>query len=210
MNFDVQAITAPPNLIKALRSGFDAITNHIGLILLPMGLDLFLWFGPHLGVKTLIESLLQQISSVSVSSGGEAQEALQLSQAYWAEAAQQINLFAILRTLPVGLPSLMASRQPITTPLGNPQTWQVTSLGAVMGIWILLSLVGLVVGTFYFLAVAQASLGEKISWRETFANWPAASLKVLLLALLWLGLLVAISLPASCLVTVVALSGLGG
>ena len=210
MNFDVQAITAPPNLIKALRSGFDAITNHIGLILLPMAMDLFLWFGPHLGVKTLIESLLQQISSVSVSSGGEAQEALQLSQAYWAEAAQQINLFAILRTLPVGLPSLMASRQPITTPLGNPQTWQVTSLGAVMGIWILLSLVGLVVGTFYFMAVAQASLGEKISWRETFANWPAASLKVLLLALLWLGLLVAISLPASCLVTVVALSGLGG
>ena len=84
MNFDVQAVTAPPNLIKALRSGFDAITNHMGLILLPMALDLFLWFGPHLGVKKLLESLLQQISSFTVTDGGETQEALQMSQAYWA------------------------------------------------------------------------------------------------------------------------------
>ena len=210
MNFDVQAITAPPNLIKALRTGFDTITNHIGLILLPMALDLFLWFGPHLQVKTLLEGILQQISSFTATSAGETQDALRLSQTYWSEAAQRINLFAIIRTLPVGVPSLMVSRQPITTPLGNPQAWEITSLGAVMGIWILLSLVGLLVGTFYFMAVAQASLSEKISWRETLANWPAASLKVLLLVLLWFGLLVAISLPASCLITLVALSGFGG
>jgi hypothetical protein len=210
MNFDVQAITAPPNLIKALRTGFDAITNHLGLILLPMAVDLFLWFGPHLQIKTLLESILQQISTFAVTSAGESQEALELSQAYWAEAAQRINLFAILRTLPVGVPSLMASRQPIATPLGNPQIWEVTSLGAVMGIWVLLSLAGLAVGTFYFMVVAQASLSNKISWRSTLANWPAASLKVLLLALLWLGLFIAISFPASCLITLVALTGFGG
>ena len=135
---------------------------------------------------------------------------LRLSQAYWSEAAQRINLFAGLRSLPVGIPSLMVSRQPIATPIGTPGFWEVTSLGAVVGIWILFTLVGLLLGTFYFMAVAQASLNNKVSWRQTLVAWPAASLKVLLLALLWFALLVAISIPASCLITLVALTGFGG
>src|SRR5664279_2692071 len=46
---------APPRLIGSVVAGFNTITSHIYLILFPMVLDLLLWFGPHLRVKTLME-----------------------------------------------------------------------------------------------------------------------------------------------------------
>ena len=57
-----QVIQPPPSLIKALMAGFDAITNHLGLILFPIALDLLLWFGPHVSVMNLLKSYLDQVT----------------------------------------------------------------------------------------------------------------------------------------------------
>ena len=46
---------APPRLFKTLVAGFDTITNHIPLLLLPIGLDLLIWLSPHLRLKALID-----------------------------------------------------------------------------------------------------------------------------------------------------------
>ena len=210
MNFDVQAMPTPPNLIKAFRNGFDAIANHIGLILIPMGIDLFLWFGPHIQVKTLLGRFLAQLNSMPVTGTEETVEALRLSQAFWEEIAQRINLFSALRSIPVGVPSLMVSRQPITTPVGTPIFTEAASFAAVFGSWFFFSLIGLLVGTLYFITISQVSFSGKVSWRETVYNLPTAALKVIALTLFWLGLLVAISIPASCLITMIVLTGLGG
>lgn len=59
-------LITPPKLIEALTSGFNSVTNNIYLILFPIILDTFLWLGPHLRIKQLVEPfVLTMTNSVS-------------------------------------------------------------------------------------------------------------------------------------------------
>jgi hypothetical protein len=54
MNTDrLESLPPPPNVIGSLRAGFDAVSSHVVLILLPLILDVFLWLGPRLSVGDL-------------------------------------------------------------------------------------------------------------------------------------------------------------
>jgi hypothetical protein len=207
---EIQAIPAPPNLIKAILSGFDTAANHIGLILFPVALDIFLWLGPHLRVKGLMENAIRQFSSLPQAAAPDTADLLKLTRETWLAAALRVNLFSALRSFPVGIPSLMVSRQPILTPYGAPAFWEVPSLGAALLIWVSLGLVGMVLGALFFLLIGQVTRGERLDWRQTFSAWPRASLQVVLLALFWLAVLVAITIPASCALTLGAFGGMSG
>jgi hypothetical protein len=91
--------------------------------------------------------------------------------------------------------------------MGQPVLWEIQSLGLVLLVWALLSVVGLVAGTYYFAVVCQAALAGQVNWRQAFQRWPVAALQVFFLALLWAGLLVAVSIPGSFVFSMVALSG---
>ncbi len=194
----MKASSTPSNLIACLMAGFDTVTNHLMLLLFPIVLDLFLWFGPHLRIRTLIQAYLAQVSTLPELQAPEMAQTLQLGREAWLWVAEHLNLFTALRTYPVGIPSLMVSRQPIQTPLGNPPMWEVTSAGGLLLWWLLLSLVGLVLGALYFVLVAQASLNGKVQWRQALSQWPQASLQVVYLALYLVGLTFAVGLPAMC------------
>jgi hypothetical protein len=58
-----QVMPAPPNMIAALRAGFDAVANKIVIILLPIALDLVLWLGPHLQIKTILNRYIDAVAS---------------------------------------------------------------------------------------------------------------------------------------------------
>ena len=45
-----------------IGKGFDTIANNITIIILPVLLDLFLWLGPKLRLKTLLTPLLEQMT----------------------------------------------------------------------------------------------------------------------------------------------------
>jgi len=200
---------AKPSLTAALMAGFDAIANHLGLILFPFTLDVFLWFGPHLRLKKLVEEVINQIESLPGIDTQQAASAMQLNREVWLVIAERFNLFSVFRSFPVGIPSLMASRQPLLTPLRPPVDWEVTSVGIAAGWWLILTILGLVAGAFYFVLVAQASLNGKVEWRKVVEQWPWSTLQVLYLALFLGALLLAISIPGSCLITVATFSGLG-
>ena len=68
---DSQEITAPPRLIPTLLAGFDAITNHILLILFPFCLDLLIWFTLQLRLKNIIEAILAEMVLLSANEGPE-------------------------------------------------------------------------------------------------------------------------------------------
>ena len=127
----------------------------------------------------------------------------------WLALVERFNLLGVLRAYPVGIPSLMVSRSPVAVPAGAPLVWQAPSFGAVILFWLLLTLAGLVIGTLYFAVVSQAALLEKMSLRHAVEQWPWASKQVILLALLWLGVLLVISIPFSCVLTILILSGVG-
>ena len=203
-----QALPAPPNLISSLLAGFDAVTTHIPLILFPFVLDLLLWWGPRVRMKQLVVGISDQVLSLPGANPSEAADLGKLFRDIWLPFSERLNLFSALRSYPVGIPSLMASRLPIESPLGAPINWEAHSLLAVLGVWLVMSLVGLVAGSLYFTIVVQATLDRKVDWGQVFAQWPWATLQVLLLALFWGVLLIAISVPGSCLLTFMMVSGL--
>jgi hypothetical protein len=208
MNTDSQLTLPPaPNLIGAIRSGFDAIANHILLILFPIILDLILWAGPRFKLTGLIKSISDQLFKVySVQDPGMA-ELIQPVQAVWTEIAEQFNLLAILRTYPVGITSLMVAQLPAASPFGVMASWEIDSFGGAFIAFILIALIGIILGTLYFLVVAQAAVIGDVSWREAIEQWPRASLQMLYLGILWMVLLIFITIPGSFLLSLVALSG---
>jgi hypothetical protein len=203
-----RALLSPPSLIVALRAGFDAITNHIALILFPITLDLYLWFGPHLRLKQLIESIVGQLVGLYALQDPGAKEMLQAIKDVWMEIAAQFNLFIALRTYPVGVPSLLAPASPVGTPTGTPLMWEIDSMGSAFLIWLLIAALGLVFGALFFDMVSQAVLTGEVNWRMAWKEWPRTSLQVLFLTLFWVSVLIAVSIPGSFIISIVALGGL--
>jgi hypothetical protein len=203
---DTDAIPAPPSLISALLAGFDSITTHIALILFPFALDMLLWFGPHLGVKRLVDVLVSQIMSISNTSDQDTATLIQANQEIWKFIGEHLNIMTALRSYPVGIPSIMASRLPIQTPAGFPPLiLDINSILGVCGLWALLTFLGLILGSLYFLTVANATTSCQESIVLLLIEWSRAALQVVLLSLLWAALLVGVSIPAGCIISVLAL-----
>ena len=59
------ALPGPPNLLKSIRAGFDAVANHATLLVIPVLLDLLFWLGPHIQIKRLLQGLLSNLASSS-------------------------------------------------------------------------------------------------------------------------------------------------
>ncbi len=202
-------LPVPPSLIRSLKAGFDAISNHIGLILFPVLLDLFLWFGPRLHLETLIRSTFVQAFSLPELQTADMADMLQAGRDLWLQVAGRFNLFTTLRSYPIGVFSLMAGISPVDSPMGKPMVWDLASAGIVLIVAILLSLAGLAAGAFYFSSVSQAALNGKVNWPDTLRRWPWTFGQVLLLAILWLALALAISIPFSCMFSLMMLGGVG-
>src|SRR5512143_2553458 len=123
---EMQGLPPPPGILGSLRAGFDAIANHIAAILMPLGLDLLLWLGPHVSIDRLAQPVIGQIGVVAAGSGLQATDvnaALDMYRQFFG----QLNILVVLRTFPVGIFSLMSGRMPIHSPLGAPQIVQLGS-----------------------------------------------------------------------------------
>lgn len=197
-----------PSLIGAIRSGFDAIANHILLILFPIALDLILWVGPRLRLTDLIKSVSNQLFRVYTLQDPTASEFIAPIQETWSGIAEQFNLLTALRSYPVGITSLMVSQMPLDTPLGLPVSWEITSPGEVLVAWLVASIVGVVLGTLFFTVVAQAATNGEIKWRQALEMWPWASFQMLYLTVLSVVLLILIVIPGSFILSLILLSGI--
>ena len=169
----------PPGIIGSLRAGFDTIAAHITAILLPLALDLLLWLGPHVSMNQLIQPLLAQFQSVAAGTGISASD-LKNAMDMYTQFFQQFNLLSVLRTFPIGVPSLMSGEAPTLSPLGTPMVWQIDSFGRLVGLFFLLTVCGWMLGGFYFRWVAALVLPE------TSVSTGRAVLQTMLYSLLWL------------------------
>jgi hypothetical protein len=203
-----QVMPAPPNMIASLRAGFDAIANQIVIIIIPMAIDLLLWLGPHLQVKTLVNDYLDEMAASaqinSIQTGGLLSTSMDMIRT----VAARFNLLSLLRTVPVGIPSLMASRLPIGIPKGSPVFIDLANPLIVFSLAIGLLATGLIVGSFYYNLVVQVSINGKIDLKKVLKNWVWSSLQILSLALALLILFLVISVPSSCVISAIALIGI--
>jgi hypothetical protein len=146
---EAQTLPPPPGIIGSLRSGFDAIAGHVGIILLPLALDLLLWLGPHVGISNLMQPLLKDWASMPNTAGVKVEDVQSFLQAF--------NVLGILRTFPIGIPSLMSGVMPTETPWGAPTVVQVASVPQFLALALLLTFAGWVLGAVYFRWVSVAA-----------------------------------------------------
>jgi len=204
MNHDAQAkVVPPPNLISALRGGFDTTTRHISLILFPIVLDLFILLGHHFGPKTLFQAFVSQVWKLPGMDAPELNEFLKTNQAFWEFMAENFNLASSLRTYPVGIPSLMASRFPANTPLSAPLVVDISTVGELVGIWFVLVVTGMLAGSLFFSLVSRAAAPDGTNL--SIARFGQLVLQVIFLAVLWVIVLLCLIIPALVLVSLLAM-----
>lgn len=148
----------PPRLIQCLLNGFNTVATHIYLILLPLAVDLLLWFGPHLRVKTLLApSLAEFLSLMQSNASTDMQTTIKSMGELWQSFIEQYNLVSAISTFPVGIPSLFSGLMPVKNPLGAPMQFEISSMGQFILGFLVLTLMGLLIGSLYFGLIARVT-----------------------------------------------------
>jgi type IV secretory pathway VirB3-like protein len=152
----LENVPPPPGIISSIRAGFDSIASHITAILLPLGLNLFLWLGPRLRVNDFFDSFKGEMIRAWQNGGIPATEIQRVMELY-DTIFPSVNLFWLIRTLPIGISSLPLSRELSSTPLGDPLTWQANGWIIFFGFFVL-TFMGWLGGAIYFRSVALVAV----------------------------------------------------
>ncbi len=172
----------PLGIVASIVSGFETVNARLELVLLPLALDLFLWLGPHLSVKPVLDRLLALLLALLATPAGADAAAAQnleamrqgLTTAFTANTDGS-NLFVALSTMPLGLPSLMSLRRAVLVPGGAPVIWYVDSALEYVLLFIAFSLLGLFLGALYFGGIAQQVRDVRLRWgrllKEVWGDW---------------------------------------
>ncbi len=209
MNTNEPILTAtPPRLLPTLVKGFNTVAGQVHLILLPVLLDLFLWLGPKLRVYDLLVPMMNSITANMLKlAPAEMLDTVKTATTIYTEMLEQLNLFAAIRTLPVGVPSLMARLGEVTSPI--PLSWIFETPSLRVGIAAIggLLMLGFFLGTIYFNSLSRFSQVEPtdFSWNKLFSQYA----QTLVFFLILVGLLIAISIPMLILVSVLSLISAG-
>ena len=202
----LETLPPPPGVFGSLKAGFDVVSSHVLLILMPLALDLFLWLGPRLSMSKVMGpvyvSVFRQIRHGLTSA--EDVKRLTTFQELFTELLQRFNLVSLisrLQTFPIGISSLIAKTMPADSPLGNQSNMQVSSSLAIPAYIFVLVLFGWLIGGLYFRWVSGIVLGGK----EMFIHPLRAVVQSVLLSVLWFAFLVALSIPIMLVLTVLTL-----
>jgi len=189
----------PPGLVASLARGFDSVANHVALILPPVLLDLFLWLGPRLRIQQFLQPIINMIPLLPFTTP-PAPADLAAFQQRLTDFASHFNLFSVLRTFPVGTPSLLSWSLPGTNAASfrSPANLEAGSFFGVTGWTLLLALVGLLVGCLYYYWVSGAAIQ-----REKEHSLFHAIKQTFAVSLLWGGLFLLVGLPAATFVSLV-------
>ena len=201
---------APPRIIPAFVAGFNAIANHIYLILFPVLLDVLLWFGPLVRVKNLMQPVFD--NAIKQMTGAYSADTLALMQASKDTIMQfleRFNLLFILRTYPIGVPSLLVGTAPLNNPIGNIMVKELASNADVMLVLIACLFIGIIFGAILFSLIARVVGSQKESYSINSVINQGKNALVYFVMMLALG--VGIALPSLFLLSAVItfLPGLG-
>jgi hypothetical protein len=193
-----------PRLIQSLTSGFNLAASNIKLILLPILIDLLLWFGPRLRVQTLFSPLVKDVASTMATlQSADLQGLTQTTQEIWQLVLEHFNLLSLLRTYPIGVPSLIAGQGTLQTPIGTAMIVEIPSFLIFFLGWLGVVLVGIVVGVFYFSEIARSGMTPRPVF--SFSHMARQYFQMLLLTLVLLAAIMMICTPLILLLSVLSM-----
>ncbi len=193
-----------PRLIASLTEGFNTVANHIYLILFPLLLDMFLWLGPHLRVKNLLEPLIAEITSqMPELAAPEIIEVANWSKEIWDIILKHFNLISLVHVFPIGVPSLMSGLSPIETPYGAPALYEATSFFQVVMLWTAFSLLGIFLGSLYFESISHSTDNQETQF--SIANTINNFWQIFLFTILFFVSLILFTFPVMIIVALLSL-----
>jgi hypothetical protein len=188
-------------VIDTLSAGYGVINRHPWLLLLPIGLDLFLWRGPQLSAGRLVSRTIGQ--ALVPGPGGAPLRIMGQAQARdLVDAVEGFNLLSALVPAVVGLPSFAATLG-VRDPLRSVQidSWTLALaivIGAVLG--------GMLVGSLYDVLLAQEVRDGRVSVPRLPGQAVRSWVRLLLYVALLGGLAVLFGLPLGALAAGAALA----
>jgi hypothetical protein len=172
----------PPGLISSITSGFNSIAGNIQLILFPLLFDLLLWFGPHVRLRTIAQPFIDEMMvSMAEFNQTDMSNLVEASREMFTYIFDHFNLVTSLHTFPVGIPSLLMSSLPISTPLGNPTIYEPSSITSAFLIWVGFSLIGLIMGSWFYYAISSKTTA--VIEKPNVGNIGEAALQTMLLTI---------------------------
>ena len=135
-----------PGIWRTIAAGFDLTTKHLWLLILPVLVDAFLWLGPRLSSRPIIEQIVGLLPQ---------DPAVADITAQLLELAPRTNLFTALSIPFIGIPVFMVGATPENTPLpvqvtelADPLVW--------LGLFLLFTIMGVLITAVYFTLISQS------------------------------------------------------
>ncbi len=181
MTNETKETSIPPRIMPTLAAGFDLVSKHLWLLVIPVALDAFLWLGTRLGAQVFMDEMIAfwQQEEALVSIEPEIIEQI-------AALTTRTNLFATLSIPVIGVPTFMAGITPEITPI-ETAVLEVNSNATVVLSIILLSVVGLFITAVYYNLIAHAlrrNMGDDMPIPALLARIGRSWLLLLLLGVL--------------------------
>jgi hypothetical protein len=202
MNDNFQTRIARPGIILAFKSGFNTVANNIYLILLPVIIDLLIWFGPHFSLENYLNPFVDQLMELPGIETPELNSAVQGLIPQLMEVIKEFNLSVVLRTYPVGVPSLSALISPTSNPIGIPINLSLTSTGGVFSSLILFAFIGIFLGSYYYQQVAVKVHQDPT--KRSFGDFTKGTAQVFLLPVFMIALFIMFIIPLMLIIPVLS------
>lgn len=198
----------PPRMIPVIIAGFNTVANRIWLILIPVALDLLLWFAPKLSVKNLImPQIIDATNTLAKLGSPELVKTLTDSEKIWGDVLGQYSLLSALRTIPVGVPSVVARIMNQSNPLGTPLSINLPNGTTALLVFLGITLLGFFAGTVYFNLISRNTAPEPVKLLP--GQLGRQFLESVVMALLLLAVALFLIVPVSFFVSLFSLFGSG-
>src|SRR5256885_16484854 len=92
-------------IVQALGLGYESVVRSIWVVLIPIGLDLFFWLGPHLSIQSMFERLVADMTAASQSTPDFAQNMDEMRAALTAGGSSG-QPFSLVANPVIGVPGL--------------------------------------------------------------------------------------------------------
>ena len=193
-----------PLLIPTLVAGFNTVATQSGRILMPLLLDLAIWLGPKVKIQTRAQPAFDSfITYLQSAAAPESQQQVQDTVKLLQEWLANFNLSVVIRTFPVGVPSLLAREVTVGSPLATNLIYEAPTIAFVVLLILGLALTGFFLGTIFFNSLARFTVNPVLpgNSKKLFAQFG----QNLVTALILLTMLIIVSVPGIMILTVTSM-----
>ncbi|MCE5258397.1 MAG: hypothetical protein LLG44_04960 [Chloroflexi bacterium] len=172
------------SIIDTLTAAYSKLAKKIWLIVIPIGLDIFIWLGPKVSIAPWIKQLFSELqlaiqSAVATAQTGSS-EMLSQTLSDMQGAVESLNMTSLLAWGRVGVPSVAG-----ILPIKSSDPWVITvstDFQLIMVSAVLLA-VGLLIACIFMGLIKQALRGEKIHLGEVLKHAPTHWLNLVIIYL---------------------------